>query len=137
MLTGLLRKKGMFLHNERIVRISTEGVLTYSNRDKPGREKGQINLRALGDVRFIYAGKRVTKDSKADLTVETAGSVPHPDDEMRFSVKRDNFFFKSMTKLDTQPAEWKEGDLLALPISAWETVIRRFSKKVSITYLQH
>ena len=74
LICGLLRKKGMFLHNERIVRISTEGVLTYSNRDKRGIEKGHINLRTLGQIQFIYAGRRSGKDFKAEPSVEILGS---------------------------------------------------------------
>jgi len=74
----------MFLHNDRIVRISPEGVLTYSNRDKPGIEKGHINLRTLGQIRFIYAGRRISKDLKVDPSVDSIGSYPHPDDELRF-----------------------------------------------------
>lgn len=85
--------------------------MTYSNRDKPGREKGQINLRTLGEIRFIYAGRRIKKDVKADSAVEMSGSIPHPDDEMRITVKRDNFYFKSMTKIDQQPVEMKGSDL--------------------------
>jgi len=42
-----------------------------------------------------------------------------------------------MTKLDLQPAELKGSELLAHPISAWETVIRRFTKKIQVKYLQN
>jgi hypothetical protein len=66
LLTGLLRKKGMFLYNDKIVRITSDGVLTYSDRDKPGRDKGHIDLKTLAEIRFIYAGRRVARDLNTD-----------------------------------------------------------------------
>jgi hypothetical protein len=56
----------MFLYNDKIVRITSDGVLTYSDRDKPGRDKGHIDLKTLAEIRFIYAGRRVARDLNTD-----------------------------------------------------------------------
>jgi hypothetical protein len=85
---GILRKKGLFLMNERMVKLSTEGVLTYFHLDKPTVAKAAINLDSdLIEIRFVYAG-RPHKGIRP----------PHADDEMRIFVKSGNFLFKSMSK---------------------------------------
>ena len=43
--TGILRKKGLILWNEREVKIDSEGILTYYHFEKPEVPKGNIDLK--------------------------------------------------------------------------------------------
>lgn len=43
--TGILRKKGLILWNEREVKIDSEGILTYYHFEKPDLPKGNIDLK--------------------------------------------------------------------------------------------
>lgn len=66
LLTGLLRKKGLILHNERLVKVSPEGVLTYYHLDHPTVAKDKINLKhsSIVDIKFVYAGRWPANHSK-------------------------------------------------------------------------
>ena len=97
-MSGLLRKKGLFLLNERFVKITDEGLLTYYHLDKMQSPKETINLRDhdLIEIRFVYAGRAHPQlKNNENLT-----RLPHPDDEMRIFLKTGNFLFKSMTKIE-------------------------------------
>jgi hypothetical protein len=55
---GILRKKGLVFYNERIVRITSQGILSYYEKDKPKLAKVQINLRHIRtSVKIVYAGR--------------------------------------------------------------------------------
>ena len=64
---GLLRKKGLILHNERIVRLDENGKLTYFKLDRSDRAKGAINLKhsSVEEIRFVYAGRPVPQHHHA------------------------------------------------------------------------
>jgi hypothetical protein len=44
LLSGILRKKGLFVKSERFVKLTSDGVLSYSQKDTPLTEKKQIDL---------------------------------------------------------------------------------------------
>jgi hypothetical protein len=127
-LQGLLRKKGKFFWNERIVKLSSEGVLTYFHHDKPTRAKAAIKLSdpSVLSIRFMYAGK--SKSKQVPLV------PPHADDEIRIQIKAETFLFRSMAKFDHSNTK---RDVRALPVSAWETAIRKFAKdpQIKVSYL--
>jgi folate-dependent tRNA-U54 methylase TrmFO/GidA len=58
-MVGILRKKGLFFLNERVVKLNSKGEILYYDLDKPTVVKEKINLRHLNIApRFIYAGRR-------------------------------------------------------------------------------
>ena len=92
----------MILHNERIVKLSPEGLLTYYHVDTPSLVKDQINLKhsSVIDIRFVYAGRWPALQQKSEaMPDKNARPLPHTDDEMRLYTKSGNFFFKSMSKI--------------------------------------
>jgi len=55
---GYLRKKGIFFWNERIVRITSDGILQYFDIEKPGRAKKNIDLKQVSTgIKINYAGR--------------------------------------------------------------------------------
>lgn len=55
---GYLRKKGIFFWNERLVRITDDGVLSYYDAAKPQQAKKQMNLKHVSTgVKIVYAGR--------------------------------------------------------------------------------
>jgi hypothetical protein len=58
--TGLLKKKGMLFYNNRIVTLSTKGMLSYYDPKVPKVPKMEFNLRNLESKVKI---SRKTKDS--------------------------------------------------------------------------
>ena len=55
---GYLRKKGIFFWNERIVKITSDGILSYYDIDKPQQAKKQLNLKHISTgIKIVYAGR--------------------------------------------------------------------------------
>jgi hypothetical protein len=58
-MVGILRKKGLFFLNERLVHLTSKGELLYFDLDKPTVVKERINLTHPNIVvRFVYTGRR-------------------------------------------------------------------------------
>ena len=123
-----MRKKGRFFFNERVVKLSDTGVLTYYHLDKPTVAKARIPLSdptVMKSIKFVYAGKNKAK----------TGYPAHREDEIRLLIKSENYIFKSMTKIDhSTPSQIIPR---ALPVSAWEQAIRKFAKdsQIKVSYL--
>lgn len=64
-LVGILRKKGLFFLNERLVHLTSKGELPYFDLDKPTLVKQRINLTHPNiAVKFVYAGRRMQQGER-------------------------------------------------------------------------
>lgn len=95
-LQGVLRKKGMIRWNERMVKLTESGILSYYHLDNPAQPKVEIDLTHSSVVgfKFVYCGRRSTKSTRP---------LPNPDDEFRLYTKRESFFFKDLKQLTNGP----------------------------------
>lgn len=73
-----MRKKGLLRNNEKLVKLSRQGVLTYYDFDKPDTIKGTIDLNShnVTSIRFEYAGKPPAAPKSAAASEGTKHSPP-------------------------------------------------------------
>ena len=142
LMKGILRKKGLLLKNERIIKLSSDGVLTYFHRDTPNQCKQSIDLTSqqVTSIRFEYAGRPIASSSGLSAVKNSSPTrrmrpKPHFDDEFRIYMQNRETFQFIASKLTVIPDF--EANFKNPSIEKWEKAIKKFlpSSKVNIIFL--